>query len=83
MKTSRISLLSLLTLAVLFSCARSPQQIAEGPVVGSTPEEGNRFTVIRVEGKHGAASGFFVEPDKIATNIHVVAHPGPHLHKIP
>lgn len=76
MKTSRISLLSLLTLAVLFSCARSPQQIAEGPVVGSMPEEGNRF-VVRIEGRHGAASGFFVEPDKIATNIHVVAQPGP------
>ena len=45
-------------------------------MVGSTLEEGSRF-VVRVEGRHGAASGFFVEPDKIATNIHVVAHPGP------
>ena len=71
MKTSRISLLSLLTLAVLFSCARVPQQIVE------VPEERSDSTVIRVEGRYGAASGFFVEPDKIATNIHVVAHPGP------
>ena len=77
MKTYRISLLSLLTIAVLFSCARAPQEIAEGPVVGSTPEEGSRFTAVRIEGRHGAASGFFVEPDKIATNIHVVAQPGP------
>ena len=71
MKASRISLLSLLTLAVLFSCARIPEQFVE------LPEERSDFTVIRVEGRHGAASGFFVEPDKIATNIHVVAHPGP------
>lgn len=71
MKANRISLLSLLTLAVLFSCARVPQKIVE------VPEERSGFTVIRVEGRYGAASGFFVEPDKIATNIHVVAHPGP------
>jgi len=77
MKTSRISLLSLLTLAVLFSCARVPQKIVE------VPEERSGFTVIRVEGKYGAASGFFVAPDKIATNIHVVAHPGPVFIKSP
>ena len=71
MKANRIFLLSLLTLAVLFSCARVPQQIVE------VPEERSDFTVVRVEGRYGAASGFFVAPDKIATNIHVVAHPGP------
>ena len=76
MKANTTVLLILLTLTVLFSCARAPQQIAEGPVVGSTLEEGSRF-VVRIEGRHGAASGFFVEPDKIATNIHVVAQPGP------
>ena len=77
MKTGKISLLSLLTLAVLFSCARVPEQFVE------LPEESSRFTVIRVEGKYGAASGFFVAPDKIATNIHVVAHPGPVFIKSP
>ncbi len=77
MKTSRISLLSLLTLAVLFSCARVPQQVVE------VPEESSGFTVVRVEGRYGAASGFFVAPDKIATNIHVVAHPGPVFIKSP
>ena len=70
MKVSKISLLSLLTLAVLFSCARAPQQIVE------VPEERSDFTAIRVEGRYGAASGFFVAPNKIVTNIHVVAHPG-------
>ena len=79
MKANRISLLSLLTLAVLFSCARAPQEIVEVPTIGSTSED----TVIRVEGRFGAASGFFVEPDKIATNIHVVAHPGPVFIKSP
>ena len=70
MKASRISLLSLLTLAFLFSCARAPQQIVE------VPEERSDFTAIRVEGRYGAASGFFVAPNKIVTNIHVVARPG-------
>ena len=80
---SRIFLLSLLTLTVLFSCARAPQQIVEVPGVGPVPKEGSDFTVIRVEGRYGAASGFFVEPDKIATNIHVIAHPGPVFIKSP
>ena len=77
MKTNRIPLLSVLTLAVLFSCARAPQQIVE------VPTERSAFTVIRVEGRYGAASGFFVAPDKIATNIHVIAHPGPVFIKSP
>ena len=77
MKVSRISLLGLLTLAVLFSCARVPQRIVE------VSEGSSDFTVIRVEGRYGAASGFFVASDKIATNIHVVAHPGPVFIKSP
>ena len=72
MKKNRIFSLGLMvTLSLLFSCARVPEQFVE------VPEERSDFTVIRVEGRFGAASGFFVEPDKIATNIHVVAHPGP------
>lgn len=71
MKASRISLLSLLTLAVLFSCARIPEQFVK------LPEKRSDFTVVRVAGRSGAATGFFVAPDKIATNIHVVSHPGP------
>ena len=70
MKMNRIFLLGLLFLSFLFSCARAPQQIIE------VPEKGIDFTVVRVEGRFGAASGFFVAPDKIATNIHVIAHPG-------
>ena len=70
MKVNRIFLLGLLFLSFLFSCARAPQQIIE------VPEKGIDFTVVRVEGRFGAASGFFVAPDKVATNIHVIAHPG-------
>ena len=29
---------------------------------------------VRIDGRFGAGSGFFVAPDKIATNIHVAAH---------
>lgn len=39
--------------------------------------------VVRIEGRFGAASGFFVAPDKIATNIHVIAHPIPVFIKSP
>ena len=70
MKVNRIFLLGLLFLSFLFSCARAPQQIIE------IPETRIDFTVVRVEGRFGAASGFFVAPDKVATNIHVIAHPG-------
>ena len=70
MKVNKIFLLGLLFSSFLFSCARAPQQIIEVPVKGID------FTVVRVEGRFGAASGFFVAPDKVATNIHVIAHPG-------
>ena len=70
MKVNRIFLLGLLFLSFLTSCARFPQQIIE------IPEERIDFTVVRIEGRFGAASGFFVESNKVATNIHVIAHPG-------
>ena len=72
----KFSLGLLVILCFLFSCARRPQQIIEtSPVV---PESGTTrdFTVIRMEGEFGVASGFFVDQDKIATNIHVAAYPG-------
>lgn len=72
----KFSLGLLVILCFLFSCARPPQQIIETSEV--VPESGTTrdFTVIRMEGEFGVASGFFVDQDKIATNIHVAAYPG-------
>ena len=77
MRKNKIFLLGLLFFSFLFSCARAPQQGVE------IFEKSVDFTVVRVEGRYGAASGFFVAPDKIATNIHVIAHPGPVFIKSP
>lgn len=77
MKTDRKFSLSLLViLCLLFSCTRPPQQIIETPQVVSESGNTRDFTVIRMEGEFGVASGFFVDQDKIATNIHVAAYPG-------
>ncbi|MYC78419.1 tetratricopeptide repeat protein [Candidatus Poribacteria bacterium] len=62
-------------LCLLFSCARPPQQIIETSQVVSESGSTRDFAVIRMEGEFGVASGFFVDQDKIATNIHVVAYP--------
>ena len=58
----------MLTLAILFSCARVPQQVVE------VPEERSGFTVVRVEGRYGAASGFFVARSQIAKNMRGPSH---------
>ncbi len=70
--------LGVLILGILFSCAKDPQQIIE-----NTPEfQKYRNSIVRVESKlgffsTGIGSGFFVERNKVVTNIHVIAHPGP------
>ena len=77
MKTNRkFSVGLLVILCFLFSCARPPQQIIETPEAVSESGITKDFTVIRMEGEFGVASGFFVDQDKIATNIHVAAYPG-------
>lgn len=77
MKIDRKFLLGLpVILCLLFSCARPPQQIIETSQVASESGNTRDFTAIRMEGEFGVASGFFVDQDKIATNIHVVAYPG-------
>lgn len=79
MKNSTKSLLSLLvTLGFILSCAQTPQQIAEKTL--ALTEKAKQSTV-RLVNRFGDSvrfsSGFFVGKDKIATNIHVVAQPGP------
>lgn len=70
--------LGVLVLGLFLSCARTPQQIIEN----TSEFQKYRNSIVRVENKHGffskgIGSGFFVERDKVATNIHVIAHPGP------
>ena len=84
MKQHNTYLLVLLALSLLLFGARTPQQLVakkpEAPIVSGTSEK-LKDAVVRVVGLLGTkiynGSGFFVGPDKIATNIHVVAHPGP------
>ena len=84
MKQYNKYLLVLLALSLFLFGARTPQQLVakkpEGPIVSGTSEK-LKDAVVRVVGLLGTkihkGSGFFVGPDKIATNIHVVAHPGP------
>ena len=82
MKTDRKFLLGLLALIILCACARAPQEIEEKtlvPVVPSEPED-VRTSIVRVVSAskiRGVGNGFFVAPDKIATNIHLIAGANP------
>ena len=76
--------LVLLTLNLIFSCAQVPHQ--RGPKAPGVPiedlvsQKARRSSVCIMTWKGtkiGYGSGFFVGTDLIATNIHVVAYPGP------
>ena len=86
MKQNSKSLLVLLTLGLLLSCARTPQQlVSEKPVapIDALTLEKIRDSIVRIESENASGTGFFVSPDKIATNSHVVAHSGPIYVKSP
>ena len=77
MKQSSVFLsFGLVTLCLLISCARPPGQIVEAPAIEAASKPTKDVAVIRMEGAFGVASGFFVESNKIVTNIHVAALPG-------
>lgn len=79
MKTNRKVLLGLLALGFLLSCALVPQQVvAEKLNAPTTDVISKKFknSIVSIEDEIGIGSGFFVERDKIATNIHIIARPG-------
>ena len=64
MTYNRKFLFGLLAVGFLLSCTQTPQQRAENATV--------LIVVGNTDSRIGTGSGFFVERDKIATNIHVV-----------
>ena len=84
MKYRISSFLSLLvSLGFLLSCAQALQQVAEktlDPTADIATQKAKDSTVrlvSRIGRSKTLGSGFFVDTDKIATTIHVVAQPGP------
>ncbi|MCG9129373.1 tetratricopeptide repeat protein [Candidatus Poribacteria bacterium] len=89
MKYNIRSLLCLLvTLGFLFSCAQGPQQATENTLVPPTDiaTKKAKDAAVHLVNRFGDSvrfsSGFFVDKDKIATNIHVIAQPGPIFAKL-
>ena len=92
MPHGRKGLLSLFTLVLLFACTKTGQQpipdklklptltadmvTQKGKASVVRITSGSLFTDSRNWWDIGAGSGFFVAPDKIVTNMHVVARPG-------
>lgn len=76
MKTNRKFALGLLALIILCACARTPQEIVEKSLVPAEPSKSEdvRNSIVRVGGRDSHATGFFVTRNKVATNVHVLAH---------
>ena len=82
MKRNIKSLLVLLILSLLLSCAQTPQQlVSEKPIPPGADLAPKKIkdSIVWIESENTSGIGFFVAPDKIATSIHVVAPAGPIL----
>ncbi len=88
MKANRKILFSLLVFLILYACTQGPQQIAfEKPIASSADLSSGEIKdstllVIATQDnlrRRVGSTSFFVAPDKIATNIHVVADADPVL----
>ena len=82
LKKNRKFALGLLALIILCACARAPQEIVEKSLVPAEPSKSEdvRNSIVRVVSRsqiRGVGNGFFVAPDKIATNIHLIADANP------
>ncbi len=79
MKHTSKFLFVFLALGLLFACAQAPQQLVSekpaAPVVDLASEK-IRDSIVLIEDENTSGTGFFVAPDKIATNIYSVAHAG-------
>lgn len=81
MKQHNKCLLVLLALGILLSCARTPQQLVFRHPIGLI--EAVNDSIAWIESETESGTGFFVAPDKIVTNIHLVAPVGPIVAKSP
>lgn len=82
MKRNRKFALGLLALTLLCACTRAPQEIREKILAPLEPSKSEdvRHSIVRVVSRsqiRGVGNGFFVTPDKIATNIHLIADANP------